>query len=858
MSAAAGAGTATDDVRLPWGDVLMSAVAAVSWALIGMAGTAALGLRMLEADTAGSLGPMTAAVVALGAGGSVTPSGEVSAFGLTGAEADTAIEITPLGVSLVGALLLSWFFLRSLRAAGVVISRAELLARAGTVVALFVAMLGGLAWAGHDVITIDGGSLGLDDVTGGSGGVEIPGLGDVGGLLPDRLGDLVDAQASVGFTVDTAPTLLGGFGWSAGILLIALLASRRTPLPRGWEAVHRVVRPAVSAVVTVLLVAVAAGFAAAAYAATGDDGPERIAGAALLGAPNGVWLGIPLGLFVPWDGRATGELIRFLPDPMDDLLGAGSERPVTLGRLAELDGRVWLLAVAAGLMMLLAGVLTGVRTPVGEEPGVLRFAGWCALRLGLATALALPLLAWLTDVSVTASLSVLGFDAFGGGIELHGHLVPALLLGAVWGAGAGAVGALLAWVCGAAGRRATASARGEGLALAAGAAGLPGQGLPSAGGAAGLPGAGWPGGAGGPGAEGRHAESGASGAGQAAPWGGRGPTGWGESAGRGRPEGGAGHAGGGQGPGRYDGGAGQAWPGAGRPGEDAGGWRAQTWGGPGPAEHDRGSRHAQPGAGAGRPQDNAGAGQAQSWGGPGRTEAGPGPVPHDEGAGQAWPGAGARRREDNPGTGQAQPPGGPRPTGRHQGPEQTWPRADAGRPEDNPDTGQSQPRSGPRPTGRPQGSGQARPGAGAPRPERDAGDGPGLERYDAGAGAGRPEDDAGGRQPGVRGEEAGPYAPGTPYRPPNPGTNPYLRVPDELREPQDAGPGADPPSGAEDDAAPDDGPPAPGDVYGAPTVVRPVGPPPRGPRQSPGPRNGNGPPPPPPPPPPPRQPRGGR
>ncbi|MGW3726910.1 streptophobe family protein, partial [Streptomyces sp. NPDC000851] len=247
--------------KLPWIDILLSAIASVSWALIGMAGTAALGLHLLEADSAGSLGPMTAAVVALGAGGSVTPSGDVSAFGLSGAEATTALEITPLGVSLVGALLLSWFFLRSLRTAGVVVAPAELLARAGTVVALFVATLGGLAWAGHDVITIDGGSLGLDELPGGSGsgGIEIPGLGDVGdigGLLPDRVGDLIDAQAAVGFTVDTAPTLLGGLGWSAGVLLIALLASRRTPLPRGWEAVHQVVRPAVSALVAVLLVAV--------------------------------------------------------------------------------------------------------------------------------------------------------------------------------------------------------------------------------------------------------------------------------------------------------------------------------------------------------------------------------------------------------------------------------------------------------------------------------------------------------------------------------------------------------------------------------------------------------------------------
>ncbi|MBT1097241.1 streptophobe family protein [Streptomyces sp. Tu102] len=501
MSASTYVGT-SKGARLPWGDVLLSAIAAVSWALIGMAGTAALGLHLLEADSASSLGPMTAAVVALGAGGSVTPSGDVSAFGLTGAEAATAIEIAPLGVSLVGAVLLSWFFLRSLRGAGVVIAPAELLARAGTVVALFVATLGGLAWAGHDVITIDGSSLGLDDLPGGGGGgLEIPGVGDIGGLLPDQVGDLIDAKAAVGFTVDTAPTLLGGLAWSAGVLLIALLASRRTPLPRAWDAAHRVVRPAVSALVTVLLMAVVAGLAAAAYAAIGDDHPKRIAGAALLGAPNGVWLGIPIGLFVPFDGQASGVLVGLLPDPLDDLLNSDVDQSVTLSRLADLDSRVWLLGVAAAVMMLLAGVLTAARTPVvsgagvgamagsgggvvtgagagsaggsgdgsvrgagdhGDvrDPGTLRFAGRCALRLGVVTALALPLLAWLAEVSVDASLSVLGFDAFGAGVELRGNLGMALVLGAVWGAGAGAVGALLARATGAAGQRAAPLALG--------------------------------------------------------------------------------------------------------------------------------------------------------------------------------------------------------------------------------------------------------------------------------------------------------------------------------------------------------------------------------------------------------------
>jgi hypothetical protein len=480
MSVSSSVESGRSGTKVPWGDVALSAIASVSWALIGMAGTAALGLHLLGADASASLGPMTAAVVALGAGGSVTPSGDVSAFGLKGAEAHTAVTITPLGVSLVGALLLSWFFLRSLRAAGVVVEPAELLARAGAVVALFVATLGGLAWAGHDVITIDGGSLGLDKLPGGGGGgggVNIPGLGDIGdigGLLPGKIGDLIHAKAAVGFTVDTAPTLLGGLGWSAGVLLIALLASRRTSLPRGWEAVHRVVRPAVSAIVMVMVMSVLAGLAAAVYAAIGDDHPKRIFGAALLGAPNGTWLAVPIGLFVPYDGKATGELAKLLPNPLDDLLTARTDQSVTLGRLADLDGRVWLLAVAAAVMMLLAGVLTAVRTPAGVEgvrgPGALGFAGRCAVRLGIVTALTLPLLAWLTEVSVNASLSVLGFDAFGAGITLHGSLGLGLLLGALWGAGAGAVGALLAWSSGSAGRRAAP------LALRAAAVGAPAEG----------------------------------------------------------------------------------------------------------------------------------------------------------------------------------------------------------------------------------------------------------------------------------------------------------------------------------------------------------------------------------------------
>ncbi|MFC5032518.1 hypothetical protein C8250_013010 [Streptomyces sp. So13.3] len=442
----------------PWVSVLLSAIASVSWAFLAMTGTAALGLHLLGADTAGSLGPMTAAVVAMAAGGRVRPSGDVAVFGMDSAGTQGAVGVMPLGVALVGALLLVWVFLRSLRKAGTVVSAGELAARVIAVAVFFTAVLGGLAWAGQDTIAIDGASLGAPQ----AGGIldKLPGIGDIGGGgLSDGLQGLIKSKTSVGFHVDTVPTLLRGLVWVLLVLLIALLASRRTPLPPGWQGVHRVVRPAVSALCGVLVLAVVAGFAAAGYAAVTGDEPGRIMGAALLGAPNGVWLALPLGLFVQWKGVATGELAKVLPDPLDRLLSNGVKEPITLGRLAELDDRVWLLPVAVALMMLTAGALTATRTPLGTGSRA-GYAGRCALRLGVASAVALPLLVWLTGVSVNANLSVFGFDAVGAGIELHGSVPPALLLGAAWGAGAGGVGALLALATGAAGRQAAPLALG--------------------------------------------------------------------------------------------------------------------------------------------------------------------------------------------------------------------------------------------------------------------------------------------------------------------------------------------------------------------------------------------------------------
>ncbi|MEU4684461.1 streptophobe family protein [Streptomyces xinghaiensis] len=493
-------------------DALLTAVAAVGWAFVAMTGTAALALHLLEADAVGSLGPMTAAAVVLAVNGRVVPAGDVGVFGLEGGRAAASVDITPLGVALVGALVLAAVFLRSLRGAGGVIGAGELAVRAGAVVALFLAVVGGLSWAGHDTVTFDGAELG--DLAGDLPDSALPdsglpegiaellpeGLGDLGGGLAARLADLVRAEASVGFRVDTGPSLLGGALWAAGVLVIALLASRRTPLPPGWEVLHRVVRPAVSALCAALLLAVGAGLAAAVWAAAGDEHPARIAGTALLVGPNGAWTGMLLGLFVPWTGWASGALVRLLPAPLDRLLTA-SEETITVGRLAELDGRAWLLVPAAVLALLCAGALTAVRTPrdatgasgsrtgtpaagargagasAGGRPaapgtsgpaaarhapggagsvGTAAFAVRCAVPLAVATGLGLPLLTWLTGVSANASLSIFGFDAFGAGLELGGNAGLALLLGVVWGAAAGAAGALLAGAAGVAGRRASA------------------------------------------------------------------------------------------------------------------------------------------------------------------------------------------------------------------------------------------------------------------------------------------------------------------------------------------------------------------------------------------------------------------
>jgi len=421
----------------------LSAAVSVSWAFTAMAGVAALGAHLLGLDRYASLPALTAALVAMGVGGSVSPSGDLSVFGLGAAGAQGAVGIMPLGVSFVGAVVLGLLFVRPLYRLPV-LAPSVLATRAAGALAGFLVLLGVVAWAGNGTVAIKLDSLvgGGSGSGGGSGGGLLGGLGGLGGLISGAVGD--SASPTVGFKVDLPTTLGLGALWLLAVLLLALLAARRVPLPRGWGDLGRTVRPAVSAVVTVLLAAVLAGAVSGIVVGLSGNGGAKTVGGVLLGTPNGVSLAVPLGMAVPLTGKADGPLTQFLPSPVNLLLKDGDGRSITLGRLAQLDGRVWLLPVAVALLLLAAGVFTAVRTPRPVRPqGALREAGAVGLRLGLALAVTVPLLLALGAVSVDANLSVFGFSAVGAGLSVSGSLAAGAGLGLVEGVVFGILGALL-------------------------------------------------------------------------------------------------------------------------------------------------------------------------------------------------------------------------------------------------------------------------------------------------------------------------------------------------------------------------------------------------------------------------------
>ncbi|MEU2235783.1 streptophobe family protein [Streptomyces vietnamensis] len=408
----------------PYVRVALQALAAVVAGLVAMGVVAGLGLWAAgAADLPGGFAAILAAVVVMASGGKVELSGDAGALAGTQAE----LTAMPLTVTLVGALVTGYCFLRPLRHHAVTGTR-ELLLRAASVVVLWLVALAGLsALARHDFPLTLGG-------------------GDSTGSLMDLFGELLDAtNPTVGFRTDLGPTLFYGLLWILGVLAVALLVSRRTPLPSRLVRYHEPVRPAAFAMLLLLLAYVLVGLVIGiVVAATRGHAAETLA-VLLLGLPNITWIALGVGIGGSWQGRAEGPFGLPMPQILDAVLRSKGDSPdlstVDLSSLAAQDARAWWLLPIAAVLVLAAAFVAAVRSPA-------RTSLWQhSLHLGIAFALAMLVAAPLTLVEARFGLSVLGIGdlaSLGGEVLLRPDIWKTVGFALLWGLVAGFLGGLLA------------------------------------------------------------------------------------------------------------------------------------------------------------------------------------------------------------------------------------------------------------------------------------------------------------------------------------------------------------------------------------------------------------------------------
>ncbi|MFE5880366.1 streptophobe family protein [Streptomyces hydrogenans] len=367
------------------------ALAAVVAGYVAMGVTAALGLWAAgAADLPGGFAAVLAAVVVMSAGGQVEIVG--SAGSLAGAQGE--LTAMPLTVTLVGALVTGAVFLRPLRHHAVA-RTGDLAERAAAVTVLWLAGLAGLSAAARHDFPLD------------------LGVGDSQEPLADLFGELIDAaDPSVGFRTLVGPTLGYGLLWILGVLLVALLVSRRSPLPARLLRHQEAVRPAASAMLLLLLAYVALGLVVGlVVAATKGHAAETFA-VLLLGLPNVSWLALGVGIGGSWEGTVDGPFGLPMPQVLDAVLRQGGDgtdlSTVDLPSLAAQDARAWWLLPIAAVLVLGAAFVAAVRSPAHVRP-------WQhALHCGVAFALTMLAVAPLTLVEARFGLSVLGIGDLAG------------------------------------------------------------------------------------------------------------------------------------------------------------------------------------------------------------------------------------------------------------------------------------------------------------------------------------------------------------------------------------------------------------------------------------------------------------
>lgn len=394
----------------------VQALLTVLGGLLAMSVVAVLGLWAAGATDLpdGSFPSVVAATVVTAVGGTVELSGD--AGGLAGTEG--GLTVIPLSVTLTGALVVGWGFLRPLRHRAVA-GAPELAGWAARIAALWLIALLGLAFAARRTFEIS--------------------LGE--GALGD-LGDLFGVRPKVGFSTDVLPTVLIGLVWLAGVLVLALLVSRGAPLPGGLLRFQASVRPAAHAMVQLLLAyVVIALLIALVVAVTRGHAAETFA-VILLGLPNVAWLALTIGLGATWDGRVDGPFGLPMPHVLDEVLRTPDISALDLGTLAEYDGRVWWLLVVDAVLLLTTAFVMAALSPA-------RIRAWQhAVHMAVALALTVLTICLMARISARLGLSVLGIGDLGDGLSgqvlLRPRLWSALGLALLWGLVTGFAGALLA------------------------------------------------------------------------------------------------------------------------------------------------------------------------------------------------------------------------------------------------------------------------------------------------------------------------------------------------------------------------------------------------------------------------------
>jgi hypothetical protein len=394
----------------------VEALATVLAGLIVMAVVAVLGLWAAGAADLpdGAFPRVVAATVVVAVGGSIEFAGNAGSL----AQTHAGLTVIPLSVTLAGVLVVATGFLRPLRHRAVA-GAPELGGWAARIAVLWLVALVAVALPARQTFEIPLGDESIGDIA-----------------------ELLDGTPRVGFRADVLTTLGFGLLWLAGVLALALLVSRKAPLPARLLRFQEPVRPAAFAMVVLLLAYVAVGLVVALIVAATRGHPVETFAVILLGLPNVVWLAFTIGLGATWEGHVEGPFGLPMPQLLDTVLRTPDISTLNLRTLAEHDGRVWWLLVVDAVLLLAAAFLMASRSPA-------RTPAWQhALHMAVALVLTVLTVCLVGRVSAHYGLSFFAIGDLGGGLSgdllLRPRLWTALGFALLWGLVTGFLGALLA------------------------------------------------------------------------------------------------------------------------------------------------------------------------------------------------------------------------------------------------------------------------------------------------------------------------------------------------------------------------------------------------------------------------------